>query len=150
MTDQDTTVPDIGRLIDEGATAELTAWLSASSALDVADELTRLDAADTAFAFRLLPRDRAIEVFEMLEPVDQQQVLDGLRDDRVVHLIEELDPDDRARLLDEMPAKVANRLLNQLSLGERALTTILLGYPEESAGRLMTPEFVSLRDTMTV
>lgn len=151
MTDQDTTAtPDIGRLIDEGATAELTTWLASSSVLGIADEITRLDATDTAFAFRLLPRDRAMEVFESLEPVDQQQVIDGLRDDRVVHLIEELDPDDRARLLDEMPAKVANRLLHQLSPGERALTTVLLGYPEDSAGRLMTPEFVSLRDTMTV
>jgi magnesium transporter len=151
LTDQDTAeTPDIGRLIDEGSNAVLTEWLRSSSVLQIVDELTRLDAADTAFAFRLLPRDRAMEVFESLEPVDQQQVMDGLRDDRVIHLIEELDPDDRARLLDEMPAKVANRLLNQLSIGERALTSVLLGYPEDSAGRLMTPEFVSLRDTMTV
>jgi magnesium transporter len=144
------TTNDVGRLIDEGATHELTEWLSTTSVLDIVDELTRLDPADTAFAFRLLPRDRAIEVFEELEPIDQQHVLDGLRDDRVIHLLEELDPDDRARLLDEMPAKVANRLLNQLSVEERALTTVLLGYPEESAGRLMTPEFVSLRASMTV
>lgn len=144
------TTHDIPRLIDEGATTELTEWLSTTSVFDIVDELTRLDPADTAFAFRLLPRDRAIEVFEELEPIDQQHVIDGLRDDRVVHLIEELDPDDRARLLDEMPAKVANRLINQLSPGERRLTTILLGYAEESAGRLMTPEFVSLRATMTV
>lgn len=140
---------DIARLIDEGSTAELTQWYADASVLEIVDELTRLDAAATAFAFRLLPRERAIEVFEELEPIDQQQVLDGLRDDRVIHLIEELDPDDRARLLEEMPAKVANRLLNQLSPGERRLTTILLGYPERSAGRLMTPEFVSLRATMT-
>lgn len=144
------TTLDIPRLIEEGDTTQLTEWLATTSVLDIVDELTRLDPVDTAFAFRLLPRDRAIEVFEELEPIDQQHVIDGLRDDRVIHLIEELDPDDRARLLDEMPAKVANRLLNQLSPGERRLTTILLGYPEESAGRLMTPEFVSLRATMTV
>jgi magnesium transporter len=144
------TTQDIARLIDEGATNELTTWLNSSTILEIVDELTRLDPVDTAFAFRLLPRNRALEVFEELEPIDQQQVLDGLRDDRVIHLIEQLDPDDRARLLDEMPAKVANRLLNQLSPTERRLTTILLGYPEDSAGRLMTPEFVSLRDAMTV
>lgn len=141
---------DLGRLIDEGATAELNDWLQTASGREITEELSRLDAASTAFAFRLLARDRALEVFEELEPIDQQQVLDGLRDDRVVHLIEEMTPDDRARLLDEMPAKVANRLLHQLSYNERRLTTILLGYPEESAGRLMTPEYVSLRDTMTV
>ena len=144
------TTQDIARLIDEGATKELTSWLDQATVLEIVDELTRLDPADTAFAFRLLPRNRALEVFEELEPIDQQQVLDGLRDDRVVHLIEELDPDDRARLLDEMPAMVANRLINQLSPTERRLTTILLGYPEDSAGRLMTPEFVSLRATMSV
>jgi magnesium transporter len=141
---------DIASLIDDGSTGALTDWLATTSVIGIVDELTRLDPVDTAFAFRLLPRDRAIEVFEELEPIDQQHVLDGLLDDRVIHLIEELDPDDRVRLLDEMPAKVANRLLNQLSPAERRLTTTLLGYPEKSAGRLMTPEFVSLRETMTV
>lgn len=131
-------------------TSVLTEWLSRATVREIVDELARLDAADTAFAFRLLPRDRAIEVFEDLEPFDQQQVLDGLLDDRVIHLIEALDPDDRVRLLDEMPAKVANRLLNQLNNVDRAITTVLLGYPEDSAGRLMTPEFVSLRSAMTV
>jgi magnesium transporter len=143
------TTLDIARLIDEGATAELTQWYSGASVLEISRELTRLDPADTAFAFRLLPRDRAIQVFEELEPSDQQQVLEGLRDDRVINLLEELDPDDRARLLEEMPAKVAKQLLNQLSPAERRLTTILLGYPEHSAGRLMSPQFVSLRATMT-
>jgi len=77
-------------------------------------------------------------------------LLHGLRDDRVVSLIEALDPDDRVRLLDDMPSKVANRLLRVLSPEEHALTTTLLGYPEESAGRLMSPEFVSLRAAITV
>jgi magnesium transporter len=143
------TTLDIARLIDEGATAELAQWYSGASVLEIVEELTRLDPADTAFAFRLLPRNRAIEVFEELETIDQQQVLEGLRDDRVIHLLEELDPDDRARLLEEMPAKVAKQLLNQLSPAERRLTTILLGYPEDSAGRLMSPQFVSLRATMS-
>jgi magnesium transporter len=126
------------------------AWLAETGTLEVADALARLDPADTAIAFRLLPRDRALAVFEALDPPDQQQVLDGLQSDRARQLFEEMDPDDRVRLVDEMPAKVAYRLLAQLSPRERALTTALLGYPEESAGRIMTPEFVSLRETMTV
>ncbi|QGG96751.1 magnesium transporter [Actinomarinicola tropica] len=139
----------IDELVRDGDTAPLVAWLRDSTVLEIVDELTRLDPEDTAVAFRLLPRDRALDVFEALEPVDQQQVLDGLRADRVRSLIEALDPDDRARLFDEMPAKVVNRLLAQLSPDERALTTVLLGYPEQSAGRLMSPEFVSLRASMT-
>ena len=136
-------------LVREGQTQRVAEWLQASTVLEIVDELSRLDRADTAVAFRLLPRDRALDVFEALDPGDQQQVLDGLRDDRVRQIIEALDPDDRARLFDEMPAKVVTRLLGQLSPDERALTTVLLGYPEESAGRLMSPEFVSLRATST-
>lgn len=139
----------IDELVRDGDTGPLVEWLRSTSILDIVDELTRLDPADTAVAFRLLPRDRALDVFEALDPVDQQQVLDGLRADRVRSLIEALDPDDRARLFDEMPAKVVSRLLAQLSPDERALTTVLLGYPEQSAGRLMSPEFVSLRASLT-
>lgn len=131
-------------------TEALSEWLAAHRVREIVDELIRVDDASMAVAFRLLDRDRAIEVFEALAPHYQQRLLEGLRDDRVVSLIEDLDPDDRVRLLDDLPAMVANRLLGVLSPSERALTTTLLGYPEESAGRLMSPEFVSLRSTMTV
>ena len=136
-------------LVRDGETRRVAEWLRASTILEIVDELARLDPEDTAVAFRLLPRDRALDVFEALDPGDQQQVLDGLRADRVRQIIEALDPDDRARLFDEMPAKVVTRLLGQLSADERTLTTVLLGYPEDSAGRLMSPEFVSLRATST-
>jgi magnesium transporter len=139
----------LDELIRDRDTDGIADWLNETGSLDIADEFGRLDAADTAFAFRLLPRDRAMAVFEALDPNDQQQVLDGLRDERVRALVEEMDPDDRVRLLDELPAKVANRLLSQISADERALTNVLLGYPEDSVGRSMSPEFVSLRASMT-
>jgi magnesium transporter len=129
--------------------AALRAWLSETGTLDIADELARLDPADMAIPFRLLDKDRALAVFEALDPIHQQQLLDGLRAEQVRDLVEHLDPDDRARLLDEMPAKVANRLQAGLSAGERQLTATLLGYPPESAGRVMSPEYVSLRESMT-
>jgi magnesium transporter len=142
--------PPIDELIESRDTAALSRWLGETGTIDIADEFSRLDPVETAFAFRLLPRDRAMAVFEALDPNDQQQVIDGLRDDAVRALIEEMDPDDRVRLLDEMPAKVATRLLAQISADERALTNVLLGYPEDSVGRSMTPEFVSLRASMSV
>jgi magnesium transporter len=77
-------------------------------------------------------------------------LLEGLREDSVRQLFEEMDPDDRARLVDEMPAKVARRLLAGLSPHERALTAKLLGYPDNSAGRVMSPEVANLRANMTV
>ncbi|TVR28640.1 MAG: magnesium transporter [Ilumatobacter sp.] len=140
----------IEELIDNGDVTALTQRLEDSSVLEIADELSRLDPSDTAIAFRVLPRDRALEVFEALDPSDQQQVLDGMRDDRVLHLVENLDPDDRVRLFDELPAKVVGLLLEQLSPTERRLTGLLMGYPEDSVGRYMSPEYVSLRASLTV
>ena len=127
---------------------ELEAWLTDSGVLEIAGELRRLDPDEQVVAFRLLSRDRALSVFEGLEPAHQQQILEGLRDERFGQLVEDLDPDDRARLLKELPAKVAKRVLQGLSPEERAYTAALLGYPDESAGRVMTPEFVSLRMSM--
>lgn len=141
---------EIVDLVRTGDVAGLTDRLSELGVLATADELSRLDPEETGIVFRLLPRDRALSVFEMLEPTDQQQVLDGLRDDRVLHLIEGLDPDDRVRLFDELPAKVATRLLEQLSPEERRLTGLLMGYPDDSVGRVMSPEYVSLRASFTV
>jgi magnesium transporter len=140
----------IATLVRSSDTQALSDSLASMGARDIVAELGRLDDEAMGVVFRLLDRDRAAQVFEILEPTYQQRLLRGLRADRVVHLIEELDPDDRVRLLDEVPAKVANRLLASLSPGELALTSTLLGYPEDSAGRLMSPEFISLRESMTV
>jgi magnesium transporter len=124
-------------------------WLDDHGALDVADELARLEPTDRAVVFRLLAKDRALAVFEALDPVHQQELLDALADGSVNELFLGLDADDRARLLDEMPAKVAKRLLAGLPEDARTNTNILLGYPEESVGRMMSPRYVSLRAAMT-
>ncbi len=123
--------------------------LRGETPLAIADELARLSAPDRAVAFRLLDKNQALDVFEALDQAYQQDLLAALRDDRVRQLFEGLDPDDRVRLLDEMPAVVANRLLAGLSRRERRLTARLLGYPDDSAGRIMSPEVASLREGMT-
>jgi magnesium transporter len=139
----------VEEFIDARDLAGLRRWLEETGVLDIADELTRLPAEERAIPFRLLPKDRALAVFEALDPVYQQELLAGLREGRVRQLVEEMQPDDRARLIDEMPAKVALRLLAGLSAAERALTATLLGYPEDSAGRMMSPEVVSVTESMT-
>ncbi|MFD3958853.1 MULTISPECIES: magnesium transporter [Streptomyces] len=125
-------------------------WLEAHPPHVIADELARMDAVDAGVAFRLLHKDRALAVFEELEPVHQQQILEGLRDRSFLDLIEDMDPDDRARMLREAPAKVAKRVLAGLSSHERRMTSALLGYPEGSVGRYMTPEVVALPQDLTV
>ncbi len=141
---------DLSNLTSSPDLAALEAWLEETGTLDIAEELARLDPAEKAIPFRLLPRDRALAVFEALDPVHQHEVLEGLRDERFRQLVEDMDPDDRARLVGELPAKVATRVLAGLSDEERAMTAALLGYPEESAGRVMSPEYVNLRENMTV
>lgn len=116
----------------------------------IADDLARMDTVDAVVAFRLLGKDQAIAVFEELEPVDQQAILMGLRDVAFRELVEELDPDDRVRMLREAPAKVVRRVLAGLSTHERQVTAALLGYPEGSVGRYMTPEVVALDEESTV
>jgi magnesium transporter len=124
-------------------------WLAQADPVEIAEELARLPRERRAVPFRLLARDRALEVFELLDPSVQQELLDGLRDANVRQLFEEMDPDDRARLTEEMPATVARQLLAGLSPAERRLTSTLLGYPEDSAGRLMSPEVASLPADLT-
>lgn len=125
-------------------------WLENRPPHRIADELARLDAVHAGIAFRLLDKDRALAVFEELEPVDQQQILAGMRDQSFRDLVEGMDPDDRARMLREAPATVAKKVLAGLSPRERRMTAALLGYPEGSAGRYMTPEVVALHRDLTV
>ncbi|MFQ6395830.1 magnesium transporter [Nocardia sp. KC 131] len=125
-------------------------WLDNHPPHGIADQLARMDAVEAGMAFRLLDKDLALAVFEELEPVDQQQILHGLRDQAFRELVEGMDPDDRARMLREAPAKVAKKVLAGLSPRERRMTAALLGYPEGSVGLYMTPEVVALPRNLSV
>lgn len=140
---------DLDRLLRDGAWDQVRRVLASQRPFDVADELTRLDRTRRALAFRLLPKDLALLVFEAMDAPVQGELLEGLRDETVREFVAELDPDDRVELLDELPAKVVNKLLADLSPHERRLTTGLLGYPAEAVGRMMSPEYVALKATMT-
>jgi magnesium transporter len=114
--------------------------------VDAAEAIGLLPRTLQALAFRLLPKDEAIEVYEYLDPSVQQTLLERLRSGEVLELVEEMSPDDRVRLFDELPAKVVRRLLAELSPAERRVTAQLLGYEPETAGRLMTTEFIDLKE----
>ena len=114
--------------------------------VDAAEAIGTLPRTQQALAFRLLPKDEAIEVYEYLEPDVQQSLLDRLRSNEVLELVEEMSPDDRVRLFDELPAKVVRRLLAELSPAERRVTAQMLGYGAGTAGRLMTTEFIDLKE----
>jgi magnesium transporter len=118
--------------------------------VDVGDYITQLPKKQRALAFRLLNKSQAIDVFEYLPPEVQEELINSLHDVQVVQIVEEMSPDDRAELFDELPAKVVKRLLQELSLEQRQATATILGYAEGTAGRLMTTEYVWLREGLTV
>ena len=114
--------------------------------VDIAEAIGTLPRTLQALAFRLLSKDEAIEVYEYLDPAVQQSLLERLRSSEVLEIVEEMAPDDRVQLFDELPAKVVRRLLAELSPAERRVTAQLLGYEAETAGRLMTTEFIDLKE----
>jgi magnesium transporter len=115
---------------------------------DATRVLQELEPAERAIAFRLLDKDKAIDVFEELESEEQESLLEALNDAEVVEIVEAMDPDDRTEFFDELPAKVAARLLGQLRPDTRESVTRLLNYPEDSTGFAMNPNYIRVeRDT---
>ncbi|CAK27000.1 MAG: magnesium transporter [Cyanobacteriota bacterium] len=153
MSDSATAIPELTeylqRLIDAGNYDAVKQLLNPEQPVDAAEAISNLPTLQQAIAFRLLPKDEAIEVYEYLEPAVQQSLLERMRSSEVLELVEEMSPDDRVRLFDELPAKVVRNLLQQLSPDERRVTAELLGYESETAGRLMTTEFIGLKEFTT-
>ena len=137
-------------LIRQERLRELRIALNEFNSGDIVDFLERLGVKDRAVTFRLLPKDSAVEVFDMLDQSLQHEIIEGLKDGDVAHFFESLDPDDRVRLMDEMPASVARRMLRHLDPRERSLTNIVLGYPSGTIGRAMSPEFVAVPEHWSV
>lgn len=119
-------------------------------AQELVSVIERLSETNRAVLYRVLPKVLALEVFEQLAPSLQSELLDELNSEEVSGIFAKLDPDDRVGLLDELPASVAQRLLTGLSAKERSLTSEILGYPQGSIGRRMTPEFISIKDSDSV
>jgi magnesium transporter len=89
-------------------------------------------------------------VYEHLDSSVQQSLVEEFKNQEVRDIVEKMSPDDRARLFDELPAKIVRRLLKQMSPSERQATSLLLGYEPDTAGRIMTPEYISLKEHFTV
>lgn len=117
---------------------------------DIAEAIEGLPKAMQALAFRLLSKGEAIQVYEYLDYSVQQALIEEFKRSEVLDIVDKMSPDDRARLFDELPAKVVSRLVEQLSPAERQATAELLGYLAGTAGRIMTPELISLQESMTV
>jgi magnesium transporter len=136
-------------LLSERKFWDVRATLRDVAPADVADTLSLLEPEEAALAFRLLPRDHAGDAFSELEPDRQEHLIEELGAG-AQPIVEAMDPDDRAALLDELPPKVARRLIAALKPADRRETQAILGYPPESVGRLMTPDYVRVKPDWTI
>ncbi|MFT0848303.1 magnesium transporter [Actinomycetaceae bacterium L2_0104] len=141
---------DINQALSDNDLTTTVTLLNPLTSNEVVSVLERLNVKQRAVAYRLLPKDEALEVFENLDPALQGELVQGLRDEDVAALFASLDPDDRVWLMDELPASVARELMLGLPSRDRALTAEVLGYPKNSVGRRMSPEYVTTHPTLTV
>ncbi|MBN8549486.1 MAG: magnesium transporter [Deltaproteobacteria bacterium] len=141
---------NIKRLLEERDLRKLRDLLIAFRPADIADLINEIPDEDKALVFRILPRELATDTFEYLTFDRQKSILSALGQERVAILLNGMDPDDRTALLEEFPAAAARQLVLMLSKEERAVALSLLGYPENSVGRLMTPDYIAVKEDWTI
>ena len=124
--------------------------LDVMNEVDIASLLSELDDKELALAFRLIPKDKAAEVFANMESSMQTYLVEMFSEKELKELLDDLYMDDTVDLLEELPANLVNRILDTVSTSDRALINQLLNYPEDSAGSIMTTEYVDIRENMTV
>lgn len=146
------TIDQISELIEKKEWKILRTELSQLESLEVAEIIEELPAGEDILIFRLLSNTQARDTFQFLPHDKQEEIIEGIAKytHRLSSLLNDLDPDDRTAFFEELPGRVSQRLIQLLSPEERKIALQLLGYPEESIGRLMTPEFVAVKVHFTV
>jgi len=143
-------MPEIESLIAERKLSILKEILSDWTPADIADLIIDLPEQDKVIVFRVLPVDLATDTFEHLEFDTQEELLKAMGNEEASAILNEMSPDDRTALLEELPGNSAKRLIQLLSAEERKIAQTLLGYPENSVGRLMTPDYIAVKQNWTV
>ena len=142
--------PDLARIIEGREFSTLQDTLKRWSPPAAASLIESLPVEQQVVAFRVLPRDLAADVFEYLPLEAQERLLKAMAKEEVAKILNEMAPDDRTALLDELPGTVTQQLLQLLTPDERSVAVTLLGYPEGSIGRLLTPDYVRVRPDWTM
>ena len=150
LQEEKTIVEILKELLDARQYTMLRQTISEMNTVDIAAAMGEMEDEDSLKMFRILPKDMAADVFADLELDDQQYIIRSLSDREASNIIDNLMADDATDLLEEMPASVVKRILASASPETRADINHLLRYPEDSAGSIMTVEYVDLREDMTV
>jgi len=137
-------------LIEQKKYIEIKKELSEMNAVDVAELLDPLDTPTTLLLFRMLPKDLAVEVFSYFSTDQQKEIINLITDKELEYIINELFFDDMIDLIEEMPANIVKKILKSSKEEERQLINQFLKYPPNSAGSIMTIEYVDLKKEMTV
>jgi magnesium transporter len=148
--EEKTTAEILQELLESRKYTLLRQTISEMNTTDIAAAMSEMEDEDSLKMFRILPKDMAADVFADLELDVQQYIIKSLSDREASNIIDNLMADDATDLLEEMPANVVKRILANASPETRADINHLLQYPEDSAGSIMTVEYVDLREDMTV
>lgn len=124
--------------------------LDVMNEVDIASLLSTLSDKELALAFRLIPKDKAAEVFSNMDTSMQTYLVTMFTEKELKELLDDLYMDDTVDMLEELPANLVKRILATVSAPDRSMINQLLNYPEDSAGSIMTTEYVDLREEMTV
>lgn len=138
------------KMIEEKRLEELKSIISKLNVVDVAEIIEDMDDKNMLICFRMLPKELSAEVFSYMESFDQKRIINKINDTEIVRIIDELDFDDRIDILEEMPANVVTKLLSKSTPEEREEINRFLMYPKESAGSIMTNEYLSLKKDWSV
>ena len=137
-------------LLEKKDYIEIKKRLPTMNEVNIAEILNDLDLSIAVLVFRMLPKDMAVEVFARFDKDKKEEIIDSITDIELAGIVEELFFDDMVDMIEEMPANIVNKILHHSSPDERRLINMFLRYPEESAGSIMTIEYVELRKEMTV
>lgn len=137
-------------LIEQKKYVDIKKELSEMNEVDVAELLDPLDPHTTLLLFRMLPKDLAVEVFSYFSSEQQMEIINSVTDKELEYIIAELFFDDMIDLIEEMPANIVKKILKSAKEDERKLINQFLKYPANSAGSIMTIEYVDLKKEMTV
>jgi magnesium transporter len=142
--------PELEEIVRSRNFVALRDRLAVLEPADLADLMSTLPAEDMVLLFRVLPRKDSAATFEYLPFEKQEALLRAMGQSEVAAILDEMSPDDRTTLFEELPGVVTKRMLNLLSPEERQVAVNLLGYPERSVGRWMTPHYVAVRQNWTM
>jgi len=144
------TFMELTEMLREKRYVDLMKAIDEMNAIDAAEFLATLEAEELPIVFRLLKKDTAADIFAELTSDLQEQIIHGMSDREIARIVEDLFVDDAVDLLEELPANMVNRILKNTSPEQRGILNRFLKYPEDSAGSVMTSEFVSIYDSLTV